>query len=49
MSQAHLRPDWVDYDIADASRGKILTKMSYVQKLGNVYIGCGVYKSIVAA
>jgi hypothetical protein len=47
-SQADLRPGWVDYDIADASSGKILAKMSYVQKLGSVYIGCGVYKSILA-
>ena len=49
VSQAHLRPGWVDYDIADASSGKILTKMFYVQKIGNVYIGCRVYKSRLAA
>jgi signal transduction histidine kinase len=49
VSQADLRPGWVDYDIADVNSGKILAKMSYVQKLGNYYVGCGVYKKILSA
>ena len=45
--QADVQPGWVEYDIANPLTGNVQTKMSYVQKLENVYLGCGIYKYAV--
>jgi signal transduction histidine kinase len=38
----------VEYDITNPSTGRVQTKMSYVQGLEGLYIGCGVYKNLLA-
>ena len=49
VSQAEAEPGWVEYDITNPTSGRVQTKMSYVVKVDDLYIGCGVYKSMVAA
>jgi len=49
VDQANYEPGWVEYDIANPTTGKVQSKMSFVQKVDNVYVGCGVYKNLVAA
>jgi methyl-accepting chemotaxis protein len=49
VAQAESEPGWVEYDITNPSSGRIQTKMSYVVKVDDLYVGCGVYKSMVAA
>ena len=49
VAQAEVEPGWVEYDITNPASGKIQTKMSYVVKVDDLYVGCGVYKSIVRA
>ena len=46
VAQADREPGWVEYDISNPLTGKVQTKMSYVEKCGNLYLGCGVYKSM---
>ncbi|MDP2371855.1 methyl-accepting chemotaxis protein [Rhodoferax sp.] len=46
--QAAIEPGWVEYDIANPTTGKVQTKMSYVQDLEGLALGCGVYKNLVA-
>ncbi len=48
ISQAEREPGWVEYDITNPSNGRVQTKMSFVQQLDDVYIGCGVYKNLVS-
>ena len=48
VQQAEHEPGWVEYDITNPSTGKVQTKMSYVQELDGNYMGCGVYKNLVA-
>ncbi|AVS99317.1 chemotaxis protein [Paracidovorax avenae] len=48
VAQAERAPGWVEYDITNPATGKVQTKMSYVQALEGVYLGCGVYKSLAA-
>ena len=48
VNQAEHEPGWVEYDITNPSTGKVQTKMSYVQELDGNYMGCGVYKNLVA-
>lgn len=45
IAQAELEPGWVEYDIVNPSSGAVQTKMSYVTKVDDLYVGCGVYKS----
>ena len=45
IEQAEAGPGWVEYQIGNPLTGSIQTKMSYVQKVDNLYLGCGVYKS----
>lgn len=45
VSQAEIEPGWVEYDIVNPSTGAVQTKMSYVMKIDDLYVGCGVYKS----
>ncbi|MDZ7920291.1 methyl-accepting chemotaxis protein [Rhodoferax sp.] len=49
VSQASVAPGWVDYDIVNPLSGKVQTKMSYVVQVDDVYVGCGVYKTLMAA
>lgn len=49
VAQAEREPGWVEYDITHPSTGQVQTKMSYVQRVDDVYLGCGVYKNLVAA
>ncbi len=45
--QAEKEPGWVEYDITNPANGRIQTKMSYVVKVDDLYVGCGVYKTAV--
>jgi signal transduction histidine kinase len=47
VAQAERSPGWVEYDITNPSTGKVQTKMSYVCMVDDLYLGCGVYKSLV--
>ncbi len=47
VAQAEQGPGWVEYDITNPLTGTVQTKMSYVCKQDEVYLGCGVYKSFV--
>jgi methyl-accepting chemotaxis protein len=49
VTQADYEPGWVEYDITNPTTGKVQTKMSFVQKVDGRYVGCGVYKNLVAA
>ena len=49
VTQAEHAPGWVEYDITNPATGAVQTKMSYVQQVDDVYVGCGVYKNLVAA
>ncbi|MBC7608046.1 MAG: cache domain-containing protein [Polaromonas sp.] len=46
VAQADDRPGWVEYDIINPLSRTVQTKMSYVQKLHGVYLGCGIYKTL---
>lgn len=49
INQASLEPGWVEYDITNPASGRVQTKMSFVQELDDLFIGCGVYKNLVAS
>ncbi len=49
VAQAEREPGWVEYDITNPATGAVQTKMSYVQQVDDAYIGCGVYKNLVAS
>ncbi|MBA4260470.1 MAG: chemotaxis protein [Comamonadaceae bacterium] len=49
VAQAESEPGWVEYDITNPASGRIQTKMSYVVKVDDLYVGCGVYKTAVVA
>ncbi|MDE2617515.1 MAG: cache domain-containing protein [Burkholderiales bacterium] len=49
VAQAEHEPGWVEYDITNPATGAVQTKMSYVQQIDDLYVGCGVYKNLVAA
>jgi signal transduction histidine kinase len=49
IDQADYEPGWVEYDIANPTTGKVQSKMSFVQKVDALYVGCGVYKNLVQA
>lgn len=48
VSQAEREPGWVEYDITNPSTGKVQTKMSFVQQVDDLFVGCGIYKNLVA-
>ena len=48
VTQADRAPGWVEYDITNPATGAVQTKMSYVSRVGDWYVGCGVYKSLAA-
>ena len=47
LSQADHEPGWVSYDITNPSSGRVQTKISFVQQLDDLIVGCGVYKNLV--
>ena len=47
VHQADQGPGWVEYEITNPATGKVQTKLSFVQQVDDVYVGCGVYKSLV--
>ena len=49
IQQAEVEPGWVEYDITNPTTGVIQTKMSFVRKVDNLYVGAGVYKDLNAA
>ena len=48
VAQADHGPGWVEYDINNPATGAVQTKMSYVSRLDDLYLGCGVYKTLAA-
>jgi uncharacterized protein YoxC len=46
VAQAEQGPGWVEYDIVNPSSGRVQPKMSYVTKVDQLYIGCGIYKTL---
>jgi myosin heavy subunit len=48
VAQAEREPGWVEYDITNPATGAVQTKMSYVLPIDDLYVGCGVYKNLVA-
>jgi len=48
VAQADHGPGWVEYDITNPASGTVQTKMSYVSRVGDLYVGCGVYKTLAA-
>ena len=48
VGQAERAPGWVEYDITNPATGRVQTKMSFVQRVDDIYLGCGVYKSLAA-
>ncbi|MBX9958982.1 MAG: cache domain-containing protein [Burkholderiaceae bacterium] len=49
VAQAEREPGWVEYDITNPATGAVQTKMSYVLRVDDLYVGCGVYKNLVAS
>jgi methyl-accepting chemotaxis protein len=47
VAQASHEPGWVEYDITNPATGAVQTKMSFVQQVDEVFVGCGVYKNLV--
>ncbi len=48
MRVARVGPGWVEYDITNPATGRVQTKMSFVQMVDDLYLGCGVYKHFAA-
>ena len=48
ITQASYEPGWVEYDITNPTTGQVQTKMSYVLMVDDLYVGCGVYKNLIA-
>ena len=49
MDKADSGSGWVEYNIANPVTGKVQTKMSFVQPIDEVYLGCGVYKHLATS
>jgi methyl-accepting chemotaxis protein len=47
IAQARREPGWVEYDINNPTTGRVQTKMSFVQLVDGLYVGCGVYRNLV--
>jgi methyl-accepting chemotaxis protein len=46
IGQAQQEPGWVEYEISNPTTGKLQHKMSFVQLVDGVYLGCGIYKAL---
>jgi methyl-accepting chemotaxis protein len=49
LEQARIEPGWVEYQITNPTTGAVQTKMSYVQEMDGLYLGCGVYMNLVGS
>jgi methyl-accepting chemotaxis protein len=49
IAQASHEPGWVEYDIANPTTGRVQAKMSFVQQVDDLFVGCGVYKNLVVS
>jgi methyl-accepting chemotaxis protein len=49
VDQASLEPGWVEYDITNPASGKVQAKMSFVDQVDDLFVGCGVYKNLVVS
>lgn len=49
IAQARREPGWVEYDINNPTTGRVQTKMSFVQLVDELYVGCGVYRNLVVS
>ena len=49
IAQANIEPGWVEYDITNPTTGRVQTKMSFVQQVDDLFVGCGVYKNLVVS
>jgi hypothetical protein len=49
IAQADTGPGWVEYEIVNPLTGQLQTKMSYVLKVDDLYVGCGVYKNLMTS
>lgn len=49
VTQASLEPGWVEYDITNPLNGRVQSKMSFVQQVDDLFVGCGVYKNLVVS
>jgi signal transduction histidine kinase len=47
IAQARREPGWVEYEINNPTTGRVQTKMSFVQLVDDLYVGCGVYRNLV--
>lgn len=47
IDQAIDEPGWVEYDITNPTTGRVQSKMSFVQKVDTLFVGCGVYKNLM--
>lgn len=47
LNQAAIEPGWVEYDITNPTTGRVQSKMSFVQQVDDLFVGCGVYKNLV--
>ena len=36
---------WIDYNLKDAASGRIDAKSSYFELVGDIILGCGIYKA----
>jgi methyl-accepting chemotaxis protein len=48
VAQGEAGEGWVEYNIANPVTGAIQAKMSYVVKVDDLYVGCGVYKTVAS-
>lgn len=48
ITQASMEPGWLEYDIENPTNGRVQTKMSFVQQVDDLFVGCGVYKNLAA-
>ena len=48
VAQAETGAGWVEYDIVNPASGAVQAKMSYVVKVDDLFVGCGVYKTAAA-
>ena len=46
VGQAQEGPGWVEYEISNPSTGRLQRKMSFVQSVEGLYLGCGIYKAL---
>jgi methyl-accepting chemotaxis protein len=47
LNQSAIEPGWVEYDITNPLSGRVQSKMSFVQQVDDLFVGCGVYKNLV--